>query len=357
MIDLVEGVKKMPKIELHAHLSGSVRYSTLIELVKQGSDESEKESDLSVLNSLQSHIEDLKEPRELSECFKVFGILHRLIKNGEILKNVTRHVLDDFRSDNCAYLELRTTPRCILDSAGKVLVSKREYIELILNTIDEFEADNSDMLVRVILSVDRARSVEDGLETIKLCNELKQTRDKIIGVDFSGNPNAGSLREKFLPCLNLVREYGLPSTIHIGEMWNDDADLEFVMSEFRPERIGHAVCLSESQIARLIERPIPIEICPTSNLTTRIVPAIEEHRFGDFYCAKPDYPMVVCTDDCGLFDTSLTRENLLIAQAFKLSLRDVFELNKRSTGLVFDKSSRVRDHLTAKFDRFEKEFL
>lgn len=217
------------------------------------------------------------------------------------------------------------------------------------------------MLVRLILSVDRAKSVEDGRETIEMCEKMRRESGesgRIVGVDFSGDPKSGSLHHKFRPLLDLVRRHAIPVTIHIGEIWNDEVDLRFVLDDYRPDRIGHAVCLGDEDVTRLVARPIPVEICPTSNLTTRAVDHLGSHRFGDFYTSSHStYPMVICTDDCGLFDTSLTRENSLIAEAFKLSLRDMFELSKRSVRLIFDKSPRVHAVLQNKFDSFEKQFF
>lgn len=216
------------------------------------------------------------------------------------------------------------------------------------------------MLVRLILSIDRAKSVEDGLETIEFCHELRKSSQRgwrVVGLDFSGDPKAGSLNSKFRSCLDLVRRYDIPVTIHIGEIWDDEIDLRLVLDDYRPDRIGHAVCLSNEDVEKLVKRPIPIEICPSSNLATRAVDHMKGHRFGDFYKARPDYPMSVCTDDSGLFDTSLTRENHLIAQTFKMSLRDMFEISKRSIGIIFEKSVEVQEKLKRKFDAFEKEIL
>lgn len=256
---------------------------------------------------------------------------------------------------------MRTTPRTIKNDQNIVIVNKEDYLSTILQAIDEFEASvvrdgSGRMLVRVILSVDRAKSVEDGRETIEMCHRLRQsdTNSRIVGIDFSGDPKMGSLKSKFRPLLDLCRVYRIPTTIHIGEMWNDEEDLDFILYDYRPERIGHAVCLHEHHVRHLIERPIAIEICPTSNLTTKCVESIDTHRFGEFWRANRRYPMVICTDDCGLFDTSLTRDYFLVAQAFGLGMADLFGLSKGAIDLIFDKSDTVKEILMGIFDDFEK---
>lgn len=92
----------------------------------------------------------LRKPNDLAECFQVFGILHRLITNTDVLGEITRRVLDDFHADNCVYLELRTTPRAIKDETGRVLVSKHEYLEAISTSIDKFEKDTNGKSAKLI---------------------------------------------------------------------------------------------------------------------------------------------------------------------------------------------------------------
>ena len=78
--------------QLHAHLSGSIRRSTLLELAKaQG-------VSTRVLEFDSSHT------RTLSECFEIFEIIHKSISSVEVLKRVTREVIIDFHEDNVKYL-------------------------------------------------------------------------------------------------------------------------------------------------------------------------------------------------------------------------------------------------------------
>ena len=84
---------------------------------------------------------------------------------------MTREILSDFSEENTVYLELRTTPRNIYEN-DKLIVSKREYIETIINEIRLFEATNNSMITRLILSVDRTKGYEDAYDTVQLCKEM-----------------------------------------------------------------------------------------------------------------------------------------------------------------------------------------
>lgn len=73
-------------------------------------------------------------------------------------------------------------------------------------------------------------------------------------------------------------------------------------------RLGHK-CLQELRI--------PVELCLTSNVITESVPSYVEHHFAQLWAAG--HPIALCTDDCGVFCTSLSQEFAHAAKAFRLS--------------------------------------
>jgi adenosine deaminase len=348
----------LKQIELHAHLTGSVRDTTILELLQKDSRRKSANSNYSVEQSELNLLNELKRyptgPRDLSACFEVFGILHRVLNSKAVLARVTREILDDFSRENVVYLELRTTPRDMVSGESKeVVLSKREYLETVIAVVQDFEK-TSEMVVRLLLSVDRSKTIADGLDTVELCREFFEATSHrhVVGIDFSGNPKVKTFRE-MKPIFELAARYNLKVTVHIAEHW-EDPDLEFILKEVRPGRIGHAVCLTPEWIEFLLENPLPIEICPTSNLITRCVDSIEQHPFYEFYKVDKSYPLTICTDDFGVFRTSLTNEYALIADAFNLSLNEMYELSRKSIGHIFDKSERVVDLLNRSFDQFSK---
>lgn len=289
--------------------------------------------------------------KSMSQCFQVFGRLHQLLKKRTNLARVMREILEDFSGENTVYLELRTTPRNIYEN-DILAVSKREYVETIIEEIQKFEVKN-DMIARLILSVDRTKGLEDALETVELCNEIKN--EYIVGIDFSGNPEVANFKD-YKQVFELTKKYKLKITVHTAETWNDP-DLDYIIKSVQPDRIGHAVCLSKEYQQYLLANPIPIEICPSSNLMTKLVSSLEDHPFNEFWAINRKYPLVICTDDRGMFDTSLTREQLLICNTFKLSIQDIFYLNKRVLRFIFDKSANTLSRLETKFQEFKDKFI
>ena len=175
-----------------------------------------------------------------------------------------------------------------------------------------------------------------------------------MGVDFSGHPNVNSFKD-LENLFDLCRKYDLKTTVHIAETWQD-MDVDFILKSIIPNRLGHSVCLTNDHIEYLLNNPIPIEICPSSNLMTKCVDQIDNHIFNDFYTkSNQNYPLTICTDDFGILNTSLSNEYHLISTTFNLDLQRMFQLSLKSIDNIFDSSNETKNFLNRKFEQFKLE--
>ena len=97
------------------------------------------------------------------------------------------------------------------------------------------------------------------------------------------------------------------------------------MLAFGPERLGHAVRVDSALESELLATRIPVEVCLTSNMKTQSVKGLGEH-----VCARllqAGHPIALCTDDFGVFGTTLSNEFLLAAKAFDLSQQELFDIS------------------------------
>ncbi|PNT74615.1 hypothetical protein BRADI_1g18815v3 [Brachypodium distachyon] len=308
----------LPKVELHAHLNGSVRDSTLLELAKQLGDRGDI-----VFEDFKDVI--MKNGRSLPECTKLFDLFHILTTDHDTVTRITKEVVGDFAAENVVYLEIRTTPK---NNEAKGM-TKRSYVNAVikgLKTVEDVDAVLFDsnlrpdetlsctpqgdldgdtkkkIYVRLLLSIDRRETTLAALDTVNLAMEMKD--QGVVGIDLSGNPVVGEW-ETYLPALEHAKELGIPITIHCGEVPNRK-EIQAVL-EFCPQRLGHACCLNDEELKKLKSSMIPVEICLTSNVMTGGAPSLELHHFADLYHAK--HPLSLCTDDSGLFATSLSNES------------------------------------------------
>ncbi|KAL4585455.1 hypothetical protein LXL04_010076 [Taraxacum kok-saghyz] len=283
--ELMDWLVSMPKVELHAHLNGSIRNSTLLELARELGEKG------TIIFSDFEHVIK-KNDRSLREVFKLFDLIHIVTTDHKTITRITKEVVEDFAAENVVYLELRTTPKRN-DSIG---MSKRSYMEAVVEGLrsvssldinfccDDIEKCSSDRIekkkifVRLLLSIDRRESSEAAMETVKLAMEMRDAG--VVGIDLSGNPTVGEWAT-FFPALKSAREHGLSVTLHCGEVPNSVEIQE--MLDFLPGRIGHACCFQDQEWRKLKSSKIPVEICLTSNIRTETISSVDVHHFGQFF--------------------------------------------------------------------------
>lgn len=319
-MELLSYCRSLPKVELHAHLSGSLSDATVLNLLNA---KAQHDADFS-LASAEATIRK-GEQRTLEECFKAFKIAHSLTDSVEAVYTITVDVIQEFAADNVRYLELRTTPKNIPSK-----MTKKEYMNAVFEaTIEAMKRNN--ITVRLLLSIDRVRGVEDAWSTLQLAQEyLKHDvfGPLVCGLDVSGNPHFGDLKD-YLPVLQEAQRCGFKLAVHLAEVSNDAESLA-VLNSGLVDRIGHGTFLhpatggSEALHSIVREQNLPLELCITSNIKAGTVETAVDHHFGVW--RKENHPLVICTDDKGVFCTSLSDELFLCAQTFSLSEDDLHHL-------------------------------
>ncbi|XP_017775223.1 PREDICTED: adenosine deaminase-like protein [Nicrophorus vespilloides] len=308
---IVQFCKELPKIELHAHLNGSLSKETLMTLGCL-------EKSVSEYQRL-SNLYD-KSRRSLEECFELFGVAHGATKNKAAVYTATTCVIDEFYRDNCIYLELRTTPRDERD------MSKQEYVETVVAAILD---NKNDMIVKLLLSIDRRHDLDASNEVLELILRMHAKYPEIIkGVDLCGNPNEGTFP---LQIFQKARRGGLKITLHCGEVDNEQEILE--MLKFSPDRIGHGTFIRGNSFSMYKEHRIPLEICLTSNIVCGTVVSYEQHHVREWL--KEKFPFSISTDDKGVFCSNLSNEYYLASKHFGLNEDDLYAITRNAVDHSF----------------------
>jgi adenosine deaminase len=405
--DLHHYVLQLPKVELHAHLNGCIRESTLFDLAKERNATlshhfaSTADASTTPTGTGQDHSMYNVLPRSLQDCFDMFDEIPACVNDLPALKRITLEALEDFASHHVVYLELRSTPKRLLASHvddNKVVTTKRDYVEAILEVLNDFETreqqryqqeiivDGQDasvrlpMVCRFIVAVDRSQTQQDATENVNLAIEFFQKEGSVmvVGVDLGGNPTKQDFRD-FQPVFQKARDAGLQVTIHCAEIpcGNDDSTDEShsmirarkeaaAILEFRPDRLGHALLLSPSLQATLDKLRIPVETCPTSNVMTlelakladgNLIHALQQHP-ALHHWLRTNHPLAVGTDDPGVFDTTATKELLLIAAACKVDQRRLASLVLDSMDYAFCDTltrGKIKEQMVQRIDELGRE--
>jgi adenosine deaminase len=161
-----------------------------------------------------------------------------------------------------------------------------------------------------------AREFDARLNEIILEKAIKYRRRGVVGIDLAGSEeHALELRpkdaERYADIYRRARAAGLKTTVHTGETPGTGADgVRAVVELLQPTRIGHGVraAYDENAMKMLRTQDVTLEICPSSNLSTRAVSGWDEmkHVIRTFLDRK--VKITINTDGPYLLDTDMKRE-------------------------------------------------
>ncbi|PGH06328.1 adenosine deaminase [Helicocarpus griseus UAMH5409] len=315
--------RALPKIELHAHLTGSISRQCLREiwLQKKAQDPTFDVTDPYIA------MPPGKVDFTLKTFFNVFtSFTYLLCTDLPSLRYSTRSVLQDFRNDGVSYLELRTTPRESLQHG----MTKEKYITTVLDTIDECR--NNQMSTYLIISVDRSKTASDAMEAVDLA--IKYRNRGVVGVELGGNPMKGDV-SIFQPAFAKARTNGLKLTLHFAETIFSASPNELnTLLSYRPDRLGHVIHVPEDVRDEIARRKIGLELCLSCNVHGKLIQGgFPDHHFG--YWRHRDCPVMLSTDDVGFFGSPLSNEYLIAADNFNLSRGTLIDMCKKGVNTIF----------------------
>lgn len=308
-------VEKIPKVELHCHLDGSVPLTTLKRLAKK--------EGLSP-NSMEEAV--LREPcKSLKEYLRCFEVILQVLQTEENLISATYDTIKEIAKENVRYLELRFAPLFHLEKG----LSIEQVIESVIKGTELAMLEEA-IHVNILICGMRHHSEEMNLNLLDTLSKINS--DRLVGFDFAGDEAAVG-NEVIAPIVQAARLKGLNITLHSGECGCPHQVVEAI--KIGASRIGHGVAIKDDPeaLALCVEKQVLLEMCPTSNLQTRAIESIEVYPIRDFM--EKGVLCSINTDNRTVSNTTLTDEYLLLNQYFKLSYQEFLSLNLNAIQAAF----------------------
>jgi aminodeoxyfutalosine deaminase len=282
---------KYVKAELHVHLEGSIEPETLLAI-----DPSLAREDIAAHYTC----------RTFDEFIQGYIWVNRKIDKPEHYALATRHLLERLAAQDVTYAEITL-------SAGMILW-KGQDLAAIYDAIWR-ESQRSPVKTYWILDAVRNLGPEPALPVAKFAVERREDGVLAFGL---GGAEAKGPAELFRDVFAYARDRGLHLVCHAGETTGPES--VWAALSIGAERIGHGIAAARDPalLAKLRESNVPLEICISSNVCTRVVESLEDHPVRRIYDAG--VPIVLNTDDPAFFHTTLTREYELAEQLFGLPL-------------------------------------
>lgn len=297
----------LPKIELHRHLEGSLRFETVRELAREHSLDLPQTGKLRKLVQVQEN-----EPMTFENFLSKFANLRLIYKSPEIITRITQEVIEDAAVDNVRYMELRFTPIALSRAQGFPLPDVIDWV------IEGTQKANREfgITTRLIVSVNRHEEIELASQVAELA--AAHIEDGIVGLDLAGN-EAEFPAAPFLSLFKSSAEAGLHISIHAGE-WGPGENVFYAIDTMGAERIAHGIRVLESPAAVRIakDRQTAFEVCLTSNYQSGAVASVKDHPLKQMLDAGLN--ATINTDDPGISQIDLSNEYRLACEAQNLSL-------------------------------------
>lgn len=286
----------LPKVELHRHLEGSLRLTTMLDIARQhGVTVPVSMFNLSGLVQVQD-----QDPMTFTNFLDKFKTLRLFYKSPDVIHRVTEEAVEDAARDHVRYLELRFTPVALSRAEGFPL---HDVVDWVIKS-SQAAAQKYDIKVGLIASVNRHESHELAEQVAWIAAE--HIKNGLVGLDLAGN-EAEFKSEPFHEIFKEAKQAGLRITIHAGE-WGPAENVRDAIENLGAERIGHGVRVmeDESVVALARERGVTFEVCVTSNFQSGVVKELKEHPLPRMI--EAGLVTTINTDDPSVSRITLARE-------------------------------------------------
>ncbi len=284
----------IPKVELHVHLEGAIPHTALFELIrKYGGDPSVPDA-----GALARRFVYTDFPQFIETWIWKNGFLREYEDFAFIAEMVAR----DMAEQNIRYAEMFYSPSPFV-SRGLSVQGVTEAVRTGLSRVPAIE---------VALIADLVRNFGPEAEMATLA-ALKDVRTLgVVGIGIGGSEHQFP-PAPFKPLYEQARNMGFHTTAHAGEAAGAGSVWDAIRV-LQAERIGHGTraCEDPELVQYLADHRIALEMCPMSNVRTRVVPSLAEHPIRRYL--EAGVVVTVNTDDPTMFQTRLSEEYRLLEQ-------------------------------------------
>ena len=344
-----ELLRALPKTDLHCHLDGSMRLTTILELAEKQGVKLPADTE----EGLAKAIHKGETCKSLEDYLVAFDVTCSVLQTEEALYRAAYELGVDAAAEGVRYLEVRYSP--VLHQARGLKLT-----HIVDSVLEGLRAAKHETRLKygVILCGIRHMAPESSLRLAELCVAYKNRG--VVGFDLAG-AEANFPAKEHRQAFQLILKNNVNCTAHAGEAYGRDSISQPIPSLGAP-RFGHGVRLREDGdlLNYVNDHRIPLECCLSSNVQTRAVQSMAAHPLKFYF----DYGLRVTinTDNRLITDTTCTREYMIAHKELGLSLEDLTTLmvsGFKSAFLPFrekqDLLKLVNEEIAATLKTFEQK--
>ncbi len=244
----------LPKAHLHLHFTGSMRHPTLVELA---------ERDGIVLPD--ALVEDW--PPRLSAADekgwfrfqRLYDVARSVLRTPADVRRLVLEAAEDDVRDGGRWLEIQVDPSGYAARFGGITA----FTDLVLDCVRD-AADRTGLGIAVVIAANRTRHPMDARTLARLA--VQYVDRGVVGFGLSNDERRGTTAD-FAPAFRIAERGGLALMPHGGELVGPES-VRTCLDALHADRLGHGIRAVEDPalLERIVERGIPLEVCPVSNV-------------------------------------------------------------------------------------------
>lgn len=328
-------IQDFPKIDLHCHLDGSIRPTTLKQIADLQKIEIEDNID-----EINQKMHSPKDAENLEEYLKPFDYVNQFLQTKEALEIAAFDVMDQAFKDGVKYIEIRFAPSL---STEKDL-SIQDAINAVANGISRAEKIY-DIIGNILICGMRNEAVS---EIGRVFDQSKDVNKKVVGADLAG-PEPDEYLNDFNSVYNLlVDQQHVFLTLHAGECGCIQNIYDAINEG--SNRIGHGIAMKDDEKTQqfVSGHEVFVEGCPTSNLQTKAIDSYQDYPLKKWL--NKGIKLTINTDNRTVSDINLTDEFKKLRDNCNMDYADLVQLTNNSIDAVF-----ANDEIESKLKRLLKK--
>ncbi len=334
-------IRRLPKTELHCHLDGSVRPRTVLELAQ----EQKVALPTTNLAKLTRLMQAGKRTRNLGDYLKIFDITLSVMQEKDALYRIAYELVEDSAAESVRHLEVRYSP--ILHRKRRL--SFEDIVDPVIAGLRDAGAKR-DISTGVIICGIRSMSPKVSIALAELAVAYKGRG--VLAFDLAGQERdypAKAHREAF----EIIHKNHVNSTVHAGEAFGP-ASIAQALHYCGAHRIGHGTrLLEDDDLLRYVrDHRIPLEMCLSSNVQTRVAKTPSAHPFGQYF--RQGLRVTLNTDNRLMSATTVSQEIELASRAFRLSPYEIKRIiinGFKSAFMPYPQKARMLREVNLEIDR------
>ncbi len=319
----MEGLKINALADLHVHLGATTSPHFLWELAhRQGMRLPEKDYWRFIeLIRVTKKVDSDEYLKKITDTYSEspFVLSHRIQSSPYAVEEcVHQAIAGAYRKTNVTLIELRFNPMFRTHNG------EYDLDKIILSAVMGMKRATIEYPVRAGLIIETDRQFDEKKHVILARKAVKFKDLGVVGFDVSGPTTSTFSVDNLIKAREIIRKGGLGFTFHTGEYTDVDEVWE-VVEKLSPERIGHGIkAVKDKKLLReLRKREIVLELCPTSNVRTRIVKNWEEIGEIISILKKNEVLFTINSDGPEFLETDVKKEILKLLRLKILSEKEV----------------------------------